>query len=96
MLVSLRGFNGNRKMILALVVRMLLDKKTRNSKKVEFNKKFTKKQCFMYAVGSSIIEFPLNFLTSSWIPRIGQLLEVFSDMKTETEQKTKEHPEHFG
>ena len=26
-------------MILALVVRMLLDKKTRNSKKVEFNKK---------------------------------------------------------
>ena len=50
----------------------------------------------MYAVGSSIIEFPLNFLTFSWIPRIGQLLEVFSDMKTETEQKTKEHPEHFG
>ena len=84
-------------MILALVVRMLLDKKTRNSKKVEFNKKnLKKKQCFMYAVGSSIIEFPLNFLTSSWIPRIGQLLEVFSDMKTETEQKTKEHPEHFG
>ena len=50
----------------------------------------------MYAVGCSIIEFPLNFLTSSWIPRIGQLLEVFSDMKTETEQKTEEHPEHFG
>ena len=42
MLVSLRGFNGNRKMILALVVRMLLDKKTRNSEKVEFNKKIYK------------------------------------------------------
>ena len=43
MLVSLRGFNGNRKIILALVVRMLLDKKTRNSKKVEFNKKNVQK-----------------------------------------------------
>ncbi|XP_027058162.1 ATP-binding cassette sub-family D member 4-like [Pocillopora damicornis] len=33
---------------------------------------------------------------AGYVHRIGQLLEVFSDMKTETEQKTKEHPEHFG
>ena len=49
----------------------------------------------MLAVSSSTTEFTLNFLTSSSIPRIGQLLEVFSDMKTETDQKTEEHPEHF-
>ncbi|XP_058954936.2 lysosomal cobalamin transporter ABCD4-like isoform X1 [Pocillopora verrucosa] len=33
---------------------------------------------------------------AGYVHRIGQLLEVFSDMKTETEQKTEEHPEHFG
>lgn len=33
---------------------------------------------------------------AGYVHRIGQLLEVFSEMKTETEQKTKEHPGHFG